>query len=344
MTTTSTTIPIIDIAPFIDPSSSTDAERTSVARAWDQAFCTTGFARIVGHGVSPALIHQFRTQAHAFFAQSHRVKMQYHRGPYGCPLGGYTAVGQEAVSRSRDGMGSDGGAAEDQKNNARGNEANDSPPPDMVESFVLRHDQMEKDPQALAQLGEAYRRDMLRVLTSLHELSATALLGSDQKDFFVPFYDTTDQHSLRLGYYPACTEESLKMQHRGAMRYGEHTDYTGFTILLQDEGDSASSTGGGLQVKLPDGTFHSVAAVPGSFVVNIGDMFQVWTNDRWKSTVHRVAAPNSPCGPRLSIPFFSGPNNAAQIAPILIEPGETAKHETITAGEHLWRKLQATQT
>jgi isopenicillin N synthase-like dioxygenase len=378
-------IPIIDISPFLlagkeeDETEQLQKQQAAVAKAWDEAFCTFGFARIVGHGVPTELIAQFRQLAHDFFVQEHDVKMRYHRGKYGDPAGGYYAVGHETVSRSRDAMGSDGGTGGTAGTSAaatyRGgdderqevveefveekvvaNVASSSPASvpavavDLVESFILRPEQLENDPRPLADVAVTYRQQMLRVLQGLHELSATAL--GLNRNFFDTFYATTPQHALRLGYYPAVEEPPPF----AVMRYGEHTDYTGFTILLQDDGDrgggdddddndvDTSGHGGGLEVKLLDGTFLPVRAVPDSFVVNIGDMFQVWTNDRWKSTVHRVSAPTGACGPRLSIPFFTGPNHDALIAPIGLRPGERPRHETITAGEHYWKKLKATQT
>jgi isopenicillin N synthase-like dioxygenase len=363
-------IPIIDISPFLHAGK--EQQQAAVAKAWDEAFCTVGFARIVGHGVPTDLIQQFRQLAHNFFAQNHDVKMRYHRGKYGDPAGGYYAAGHETVSRSRDAMGSDGGGSgpstagtsvtatsrgdeEGQEEQVEANVASSSllsppasvtPVVDLVESFLLRPEQLENDPRPLADVAVTYRQEMLRVLQGLHELSATAL--GLNRNFFDAFYATTPQHALRLGYYPAVEEPPPPS--RVVMRYGEHTDYTGFTILLQDDGDrgggddDTSGHGGGLEVKLLDGTFLPVRAVPDSFVVNIGDMFQVWTNDRWKSTVHRVSAPRRACGPRLSIPFFTGPNHDALIAPIGLLPDETPRHETITAGEHYWKKLKATQT
>jgi isopenicillin N synthase-like dioxygenase len=355
-------IPIIDISPFLvlaaTVSQKNAASCAAVARAWDEAFCSVGFAMIVGHGVPADLIAEFRALAHQFFAQELQVKMQYHRGKYGDPAGGYYAVGHEVVSRSRDAMGSDGGGGGDVVTTTdtgsdvvatASSSSSSSPPPetspppvDLVESFLLRPEQRDNDPQPLADVALRYRKEMLRVLQGLHELSALAL-GLDQS-FFDAFYNATPQHALRLGYYPAVTEPPPPpSSQQKVMRYGEHTDYTGFTILLQDDGDQAAAAGG-LEVKLPDGSFYPVQAVPDSFVVNIGDMFQVWTNDRWKSTVHRVSAPTTACGARLSIPFFTGPNHDALIAPILRQPDETPHHETITAGEHYWKKLQATQT
>ena len=384
-------LPIIDISPFVLTDVDDDDERKKqqleqrrikVIKEWDDAFTNVGFVMIQGHGVPETLIEKLRSKAKEFFEQTPLKEKisKYHRGPYGNYDGGYTPMGNETVSQSRtvgNNLGSDGGSGSSGGGSSGGGSGSDNgknddgtaaesttattgtieasksktliKAADLVESYILRPHQVHNDPPGLANLGMEYRNHMKQLLSVLHEISALSL-GLD-KDYFVPFYqDNENQLSLRLGYYPECTKDTILQP--GTLRYGEHTDYTGFTILLQDDSDgdggsdgtAAAGGGGGLEVKLPTGEFYAVQAIPNTFVVNIGDMFQVWTNDKWKSTVHRVAGPKGRCPSRLSIPFFTGPNDDAQIAPIVLQPGETAKHETITAGEHLRRKLQATQT
>ncbi len=76
------------------------------------------------------------------------------------------------------------------------------------------------------------------------------------------------QHKLRLAYYP----EQLVDPVPGQLRNAAHTDFAGFTILLQD------SAPGGLQVLMPDGSWIGVPSVPGTLVINTGDLLQRWTN------------------------------------------------------------------
>ena len=66
-----------------------------------------------------------------------------------------------------------------------------------------------------------------------------------------------------------------------AVRYGERTDYTCFTILNKDESNVSDLDDGGLQVRLPNGNWYTVPSLPGAFVVNIGDLYKVWTNGRF---------------------------------------------------------------
>lgn len=70
----------------------------------------------------------------------------------------------------------------------------------------------------------------------------------------------------------------------GQLRMGAHTDYGACTILLADDMP-------GLEILGPDGAWHGVRPVPGAFIVNIGDLLARWTNDRWRSTLHRVVPP-----------------------------------------------------
>merc|ERR1712188_341588 len=89
-----------------------------------------------------------------------------------------------------------------------------------------------------------------------------------------------------LSHYPP-----VEPAWEGKLRYREHSDYTGFTVLLQDEDDGCESSGG-LEVDI-DGVWVPVVPRKGCFVINIGDLFELWTNDRWRSTPHRVTSPQT---------------------------------------------------
>ena len=228
-------VPMIDISPFVEPSAHDDAARARVATEWDRAMTEVGFAMITGHGVAPAVIDALREGAAKFFTQPADVKTSYYYGPYGNPLGGYTGMGVEAVSRTRDEHGSDGGAESELK----------AALPDLVESYIFKPEVTDKPkPPALREAGAAYHRELLRVLGCLHHVTAAAL--GLPRDFFDPYYTPCASVSLRLAYYPPVPEAS---QASSAVRYGEHTDYTGFTILHQDEADVGAMDAGGCAQK-----------------------------------------------------------------------------------------------
>jgi isopenicillin N synthase-like dioxygenase len=89
--------------------------------------------------------------------------------------------------------------------------------------------------------------------------------------------------------------------------------------------------------------------VPGAFIVNLGDMMAQWTNDRWRSTLHRVVNPPSDAGAaarRLSVVFFHTPNYDATIAciPSCTDAAHPPKYAPILSGEHIARKLKAVES
>ena len=83
--------------------------------------------------------------------------------------------------------------------------------------------------------------------------------------------------------------------------------------------------------------------MPGTFVINIGDLMQRWTQDRWVSTLHRVAVGASR---RQSTAFFHQPNWDAEICVLqaCLAPGEAAKYEPVRSGPYLMAKFRATTT
>ncbi len=154
-----------------------------------------------------------------------------------------------------------------------------------------------------------------------------------------PYFDSRiDNHfaTLPLNHYP----EPQGMPLPGQLRAGEHSDFGSLTILALDDAP------GGLQVKLRDGTWQDVTAAPGQFIVNLGDMMQRWSNDRWPSTLHRVVNPPIEVAQpsrRMSIGFFLHPNYDAVISslPGCIAPGEATKYPPVLAGELMRAKMEA---
>lgn len=125
------------------------------------------------------------------------------------------------------------------------------------------------------------------------------VLGLDS-DYFSPYFRKPLTQLRLLHYPPQPPDEAVQ-------GVEAHTDTGAFTILLQDET-------GGLEVRNRAGDWIAATPVPGSFVINIGDMMQSWTGGRFVSTPHRVA--NRSGRDRISVPFFANPDHDAVAVPL----------------------------
>lgn len=311
-------IPLIDIEGFDTEDA---ARRSAVVSQWCNSLDAIGFVTIRGHGISDDLMSNLYRHACSFFEQPLERKLQFaagdaqHRG-----TAGYVPPLEERVGRSSDGPSA----------------------PDIVESLSFSNiassaEALAMYPDLPAELRdslEAYGHAAYALGMRLMRLSASAL--GLNADYFDSLYSPME-HKLRLAYYP----EQLVDPMPGQLRNAPHTDFAGFTILLQD------SAPGGLQVLMPDGSWIGVPSVPGTLVINTGDLLQRWTNDRWLSNVHRVVNPpleRRGSSRRLSIVFFTGPRNDAEISclPGCSSPTRPARYPPITAGEHVRARIRQT--
>ncbi|HJP69785.1 MAG TPA: 2OG-Fe(II) oxygenase family protein, partial [Sphingomicrobium sp.] len=142
-------------------------------------------------------------------------------------------------------------------------------------------------------------------------------------------------YNVLINYYPPIATDGLKTN---KWSFSPHTDYGSFTLLSQD-------SLGGLQVRNSAGTWIDVPPVENAFVVNLGDLMAMWTNDLYASTLHRAL--NVANVARISIPFFvsPNPNSLIKTLPTCEDADHPSKYPPVKAGEHL-RKLieQADQT
>lgn len=311
-------LPLVDLAPFTDGDA---AARRTVAAEFGAAFETVGFAVVVGHGVPEPLVAELYEAMTAFFATPFEDKSRY-TPPEKAKARGYLPLGIESVGRTLAG----------------------ETPPDLCEALVFGAPHREGRPQhrpnfypvtpaALAALVARYSAAMLTLNAHLVRLSALALdLPEDALD---PLH-TDPALTLRFVNYPDQVEEPKP----GQLRYGEHHDYGTLTILRQD------TAPGGLQIRDRDGVWREAAVVPRSFVINVGDLLARWTNDRWRSTLHRVSnPPRTLTGStrRLSMVAFTGPNEDAEITvlPSCSAPGTPPKYPPVKAGDYIMGKIAA---
>jgi isopenicillin N synthase-like dioxygenase len=326
---TMTSIPEIDIAPFLEGSS---AGRQAVVAEVDRACREIGFFIIKGHGVDEALIAETYAAARAFFELPLQQKFSI-RQPAPTISRGYTAVGGETLSA---GLGER--APADLK------EMIDIGPVDVPGGEYYERPEAGNHfhpnlwpakPPDFRVTMESYYRRMNRLANDLMAIFAHAL--ELPENFFVDKLDK-NMSALRLICYP----EQKELPKPGQLRSGAHTDYGTLTILTSDK------VVGGLQAQHRDGHWVDVVPEPGTFVINIADAMQVWTNDRWVSTLHRVVNPPrelADTSRRHSIPFFHQPNYDAIIdtLPSCYGPDRPRRYQPITFGEHWMSKWMATK-
>lgn len=309
------------------PTVDLDRDPDVVARELDEVCRQIGFLQIVGHGVADDASDRAWDAAVAFFDLPLTERMAVASPHPGYPYG-YSAFAGEALSRSRGSA-----AAADLKEVFNAGPVD--PPlhrrPDPAEEIVYSASLW---PAALPELELAwteYYRVMLALSGRLMSLFARAL--QLPAGYFVPSIDHSPS-ALRANNYPA----QQRAPAPGQLRAGAHTDYGTLTMLRQD-------LVGGLEVTGGQGRWVGVESVPGAFVVNVGDLLARWTNDRWRSTLHRVVNPADEQVARQrrqSLAFFHNANWDAEVAclPTCGNTGGPPKYEPVLAGPHLMDKYR----
>lgn len=174
---------------------------------------------------------------------------------------------------------------------------------------------------------EAYR--MLEK-TGVYVLRALALhIGLDE--FYFDHWANNGNSILRPIHYPPITEEP-----KGAVRAGAHGDINLITLLM-------GASAGGLQVLRNDGVWIDAIPAEDELVINVGDMLERHTNNKLRSTIHRVVNPPKEQWdtPRYSIPFFMHPRSDMKLncLPECITDENPKAYPDITAGEFLNQRL-----
>ena len=271
----------------------------------------TGFFYVANHGIAPPLIDAALHQARLFFALPLEQRMVVSLAHSRC------SRGYEAMQTQRLEPGT---------------------PPDLKEGFYIGNDLPEDHPHMQAGLFNqgpnqwpaalpGFRPAMEAYFDALTGLSVrlmramAASLGL-APDHFAGFCDDP-MSVLRLLHYPPQPPNPQP----GEKGCGAHTDWGCLTLLWQD-------AAGGLQVRVGE-EWIDAPPVPGTFVVNIADMFARWTNDRYRSTLHRVV--NVSGRDRYSMPFFfeGNPGHPVTVLPGCVPAGQAPRYAPTTVSEHL---------
>jgi len=314
-------VPVVDL----------DGDPRRVAAELGAAFEAIGFAQVVGHGVPRAVADAAWDAAGAFFDLPLDARMAVRTEP-GAAYG-FVPVAGEALTRSVDGdERAEGAATPDLKQtfNAGPVDPLRRPPLDAGEAWAFAPTPW---PAALPELRATWEpcwRELLALSTRLMQLVALAL--DLPRTWFDAMIDESPS-ALRAIDYPHQSTPPPP----GQLRAGAHTDYGTLTLLRQDDAP------GGLEVLDRSGRWTAVAAVDGALVVNVGDLLARWTDDRWRSTLHRVV--NPPAGAagstrRRSMAFFHNANWAAEVRclPTCTPASGRPRHAPVVAGPHLMAK------
>jgi isopenicillin N synthase-like dioxygenase len=314
-------VPVIDLAPARQGDGD---DRRAVAAAVDHACRRSGFLVVTGHGVDTALAERMYARTLAFFHRSAQEKERF-----AAPAGDATRRGFHRMGKVAASIGVD--TPPDLCESDSVNRLGDAPAAaaaGLDPTHPLALPNRWPDTDGFAETWTEYSDAMEGLVGLLLRLFAVAL------DLPAHWFDDKVDHdmsNLGANYYPP----QRAPPEPGQLRKGPHTDWGSVTILLQDDA-------GGLQVQATDGRWVDVPCVAGGFVVNLGDLMAIWTNNRWVSTMHRVVNPpvDVASRERLSIAFFHQPNHDAEIACIPTCTGSGIRHRSVRSGDWFATKLQ----
>ena len=305
-------IPSVDLADFL--SDDPDRKQKFVNKI-GKAYEEIGFVALKNHFLSDDLVDELYKEVKSFFALPLETKKKYEiEGLAG--QRGYISFGKEHAKGKKEGdlkefwhfgqePSEDADLTEEYPENVQVEELQD-----------FNHTGM-----------EAYR--MLEK-TGIYVLRALALyIGLDEHYF--DHWASNGNSILRPIHYPPITEEP-----KGAVRAGAHGDINLITLLM------GASTGG-LQVLRKDGEWIDAIPQEDELVINVGDMLERLTNNKLRSTIHRVVNPPKEewGNPRYSIPFFMHPRSEMSLACLdeCIDEDHPKAYPDITAGEFLHQRL-----
>jgi isopenicillin N synthase-like dioxygenase len=357
-------LPIIDISPYLDPTSSSSARREK-AQAINAACTNYGFFYLTGHGIPSSKLDEIIDLARRFFALPLEEKNKIKRFDAGGPEGGDSARGYQGLGENvTQGLQDMQEAIDFYAPWSGAVEQGDGGPG--TRKTLQGPNLWPSEPSELRGVYEEYIESVTEVGRALTRAMGAALeLGSaeggngedEDEDVFVRHCDESFWVMRMINYPPLpasakSSDQSEPSESAGVQKEkeedlnqfscGAHTDYGCVTLLLTDP------TPGALQVQLKDGSWLPADPIPGAFVVNIGDMIERWTNGIWKSTMHRVihrgdgGVNGVEGGGRVSVPFFFEPNFDAMVKPLesCVKRSERPRmHEGSTYGEHLLTKV-----
>ncbi len=306
-------IPSVDLADF---TSGDAAKKSTFVAQLGKAYEEVGFVAVKNHGISDQLIADLYRYVQEFFRQPNEVKRKY-EVPELAGQRGYTSFGKE---------------------HAKGFDA-----PDLKEFFQFGQSVEDNDPvkaeypdNVAVKEVPAFTPTFFQAYRGFEKsgkalLQAIALyLGLDEHYFDDKIHNGNS--ILRAIHYPPITQEP-----KSAIRAEQHEDINLITLLVGASAD-------GLQILDKQGNWVPVTSLPEQIVVNVGDMLQRLTNNRLKSTTHRVVNPPRELWntSRFSIPFFLHPKSNMDLTCLnsCVDAQHPVNYPPVTAGEYLDERLR----
>ncbi|XP_059434485.1 protein DMR6-LIKE OXYGENASE 2-like [Corylus avellana] len=303
-------IPLIDLSHIpTHTSDKVSAVNEGVVREIGDACKEWGFFQVINHGVPSEKRQRIEDASRKFFAQSLEEKRKVRRNDK--EVLGYFDT--ENTKNVRDWKEVFDFTVEEPTIIPASHEPDDK-------EVTEWNNQWPDYPSELREACQEYAQEMVKLAYKLMELVALSL-GLPGDKFHGFFKDQTS--FIRLNHYPPCPDPHL------ALGVGRHKDAGAITILAQDDV-------GGLEVKRKtDGEWVRVNPTPDAYIINVGDIIQVWSNDKYESVDHRVVVNSK--RERFSIPFLFNPAHYTLVKPLeeLTNEQNPAKYRAYNLGKFI---------
>lgn len=309
-------IPSLDLADF---RSENLAAKTKFVLDLGQAYNNIGFVAIKGHGLSESLRKELYETIESFFKLPEEIKRKYENEALAGQRG-YIGKGKEhAKGRST-------GDLKEFYHVGQIVEGEDSIAADYPDNIWPEEiTDFQRVTSQVYKLLEATGKEMLRAIALYLELPET---------YFEDKVKNGNSILRPIHYYPIENPDDVP---EDAVRAAEHGDINLITLLMGASAD-------GLQVLRKDGKWIPITALPDQLIVNVGDMLARLTNDKLKSTIHRVVNPPREMmnTSRYSIPFFMHPRSEMNLTCLdsCIDKDHPKKYEDMSAGQFLKQRLE----
>jgi len=309
-------IPRLDLNDYIN---GTSEEKKKFSDDIGKAYNETGFVTIANHGMTKELMDELYAEVKKFFFLPEEEKLKYEK-PELAGQRGYTSKGKE--------------------------KAKDSKTPDLKEFWQSGQVVTDGDPvkteypdnvivNELPRFNEVTREVYKRLEDAgKHLLRAISVYLNLPENYFDDKVHNGNSILRAIHYFPIEDPDALP---EDAVRAGAHEDINLITLLIGASAD-------GLEVLTRDNQWYPVKADAEDIVVNVGDMLQRLTNNKLKSTTHRVVNPPREMmrSSRFSVPFFLHPKSEMDLTCLdsCIDAEHPKAYEDITAGEYLDERLR----